>query len=119
MLPEAVSGLKPSPTCERGGNRRWQSLRKSALLQRRPPPSQGQNAGSNPAGATTFIAVALVTPGLRTWLSFEVGGANLETRETPPRGRGRLAAAGGLGAAFEVELRRPYDHEARLPSTFP
>ena len=40
-------------TRRQGGNRRWQPRRKSASPQTMSPPSQGQNAGSNPAGATT------------------------------------------------------------------
>src|SRR5262249_8204947 len=41
-------------TRSHGGNRRWQPSRKSASYQATSPPSQGQNAGSNPAGATTL-----------------------------------------------------------------
>ncbi len=39
-------------TRRQDGNRGWQPRRKSASLQTRTQPSQGQNAGSNPAGAT-------------------------------------------------------------------
>lgn len=49
--------LRGVPTQGRGGNRRWQPRRKSASQQTWSRPSQGQNAGSNPVGATTVRPV--------------------------------------------------------------
>ena len=60
--------LEPDPlaTRRRPGNRRWQPRRKSASQQTRSPPSQGQNAGSNPAGATTYSPYVPQFPAART-----------------------------------------------------